>query len=122
MARAPDIQNFLGRLKNPQETLGTLYTVSGDEPLLVTEAMDGLRAAAAGRGYSERTSLVMDARSDWSAVMAATQNNSLFGESRLVDLKIPGGKPGKAGGDRSGESRVGRECVGTFVYRGTPST
>src|SRR3546814_12842130 len=41
----------------------------------------------------------MDARSDWSAVMAATQNNSLFGESRLVELKIPGGKPGKAGGD-----------------------
>jgi len=99
MARASDMDAFLGRLENAQEPLGALYTISGDEPLLVTEAMDGLRAAAMRRGYAERTSLVMDARSDWSAVMAATQNNSLFGEKRLIDLKIPAGKPGKTGGD-----------------------
>jgi DNA polymerase-3 subunit delta len=99
MARTADIGHELRRLNDPQEPLGVLYTVSGDEPLLVTEAMDGLRAAATRRNYNERTSLVLDARSDWSAVMAATRNNSLFGDSCLVDLKIPTGKPGKTGGD-----------------------
>ena len=63
----------------------------------MTEAIDALRAAAARAGYTERISLALDARSDWSAVTAATQNVSLFGDRRLIELKIPSGKPGKTG-------------------------
>src|SRR3546814_14051532 len=44
-------------------------------------------------------SLVMDARSDWSAVAAATQSVSLFGDRRWLEIKLPTGKPGKTGGD-----------------------
>jgi len=79
--------------------LASLYTLIGDEPLLVTEAMDGLRAAARAAGHTERTTLVMDARSDWSQALAATQTISLFGERRLLELKLPTGKPGKVGAD-----------------------
>ena len=80
-------------------TLAPLYTLIGDEPLLVTEAMDGLRAAARAAGHTERTTLVMDARADWGQALAATQTISLFGDRRLLELKLPTGKPGKAGAD-----------------------
>lgn len=102
MARGLDIDGLLRQLDQAREagrSLDGLYVISGDEPLLVTEALDALRATAAKAGYLERSTLVLDARSDWSAVMAATQNISLFGDRRLVELKIPGGKPGKTGGD-----------------------
>ncbi|ARP80915.1 DNA polymerase III subunit delta [Bordetella genomosp. 8] len=99
MAQTLDADRFADHLRRAGTRLAPLYTVSGDEPLLVTEAMDALRAAARAAGYTERTSLVMDARSDWSAVVAATQTVSLFGDRRLLELKIPTGKPGKAGGD-----------------------
>jgi len=79
--------------------LALLYTLIGDEPLLVIEAMDALRTAARAAGHTERTTLVMDARSDWSQVLAATQTISLFGERRLLELKVPTGKPGKPGAD-----------------------
>src|SRR5690606_12044581 len=69
------------------------------EPLLLTEALDTLRAAASQAGYGERVSLTLDSRSDWSTLIGATQNISLFGDRRLVDLHIPSGKPGKSGGE-----------------------
>ena len=65
----------------------------------MTEAVDALRAAGRNAGYTERLSMVMDARSDWSAVIAATQSVSLFGDRRILELKIPTGKPGKSGAD-----------------------
>mgnify|MGYP003582697792 CR=1 FL=1 len=99
MGRRLDVDSLLTNLKKTQQPLDTLYVVSGDEPLLVTETMDALRAAAIAAGYADRVSLVLDARSDWSAVNASTQNISLFGDRRLVELKIPAGKPGKTGSD-----------------------
>lgn len=100
MGRRQDSDSLLHQLKKttpPQ--LDSLYIVSGDEPLLVIETVDALRAGALAAGYGERTSLILDARSDWSAVIGATQNVSLFGDRRLVDIAIPTGKPGKNGGE-----------------------
>lgn len=99
MAAALDANRFADHLQRAGGRLAPLYTISGDEPLLVTETMDALRAAARAAGYSDRTSMVMDARSDWSAVTAATQSVSLFGDRRVLELKIPTGKPGKTGAD-----------------------
>ncbi|HUG59969.1 MAG TPA: DNA polymerase III subunit delta, partial [Candidimonas sp.] len=100
MGRRQDSDSLLHQLKKttpPQ--FDSLYIVSGDEPLLVIETVDALRAGALAAGYGERTSLILDARSDWSAVIGATQNVSLFGDRRLVDIAIPTGKPGKNGGE-----------------------
>lgn len=102
MTRGLDVEGLMQRLEHQQqagESLDGVYVISGDEPLLVTEALDALRALAGRAGYAERTSLVMDARSDWGAVTGATRNISLFGDRRLIELKIPGGKPGKTGAD-----------------------
>lgn len=99
MGQSFDADRLNDHLQRAGQRLAPLYTVSGDEPLLVIEATDALRSAARMAGYTERTSLVMDARSDWSAVFAATQSISLFGDKRILEIKLPTGKPGKIGGD-----------------------
>ncbi|KAA0910592.1 DNA polymerase III subunit delta [Pusillimonas sp. ANT_WB101] len=99
MGRRLDADSFVGQLSKSPVSLDTLYIVSGDEPLLAIEASDALRATAVREGYAERISLTLDARGDWSAIIGATQNVSLFGDRRLVDVAIPSGKPGKTGAD-----------------------
>ena len=99
MGRRLSLPDLNRQLAAQPPVLDGLYVLSGDEPLLLTEAADALRAAAAAAGFSQRTSLMLDARSDWSAVLAATQNISLFGDQTLLDLKLPSGKPGKTGAD-----------------------
>lgn len=100
MGRQLDADSLIGQLnRSSPPSLDSLYIVSGDEPLLAIEACDALRAAANRAGFSERISMTLDARSDWSAVIGATQNVSLFGDRRLVDVAIPSGKPGKTGAD-----------------------
>ncbi|MCB5362516.1 DNA polymerase III subunit delta [Pusillimonas sp. CC-YST705] len=99
MGRRLSLSDLNRQLAAQPASLDPLYVLSGDEPLLLTEAADSLRSAASAAGFSQRTSLMLDARSDWSAVLAATQNISLFGDQTLLDLKLPSGKPGRTGGD-----------------------
>ncbi len=81
-----------------QKGLRALYTLHGDEPLLVQEAGDAIRAAARAQGYTERTShTVAGAHFDWSEVLAAGGSLSLFADRQIVEIRIPSGKPGKDG-------------------------
>jgi DNA polymerase-3 subunit delta len=80
-------------------TLAPLYVLHGDEPLLVIEAADAIRAAARTRGFSEREVLVVTQYFKWSALAEAAGNMSLFGGDKLIDLRIPTGKPGREGSD-----------------------
>ena len=79
--------------------LAPFYLLHGAEPLLVIEAGDAIRAAAKAKGYSERTLLQFDARSDWGQLAEAAGTLSLFGDLRVLDIRLPGGKPGKPGAD-----------------------
>ena len=102
-----------------QKGLRPLYTLHGDEALLVQEAADAIRAAARAQGFSERTvHAVAGARFDWSAVLAAGQSMSLFAERQIVEIRIPSGKPGKDGGaalQQLAESAAGNTDVLTLV-------
>ena len=81
-----------------QKGLRPLYTLHGDEALLVQEAADAIRAAARTQGYTERTShTVAGAHFDWSEVLAAGGSLSLFADKQIVEVRIPSGKPGKDG-------------------------
>lgn len=81
-----------------QKGLKPLYTLHGDEPLLVQEAADAIRAAARAQGYTERTvHTVAGAHFDWSEVLAAGGSLSLFADKQIVEIRIPSGKPGKDG-------------------------
>lgn len=78
--------------------LRALYTLHGDEPLLVQEAQDTLRAVARAQGFGERSVYTASgAHFDWGEVLAACGSLSLFADKQLVELRIPGGKPGKDG-------------------------
>ena len=80
-----------------ERTLAPVYVVHGDEPLLALEAGDAIRAAARRAGCDEREVFVADAQFRWDAFRANNANLGLFGTRRLVDLRIPTGKPGIEG-------------------------
>jgi DNA polymerase-3 subunit delta len=81
-----------------ERELKPLYVLYGDDPLLVLEAADAIRAKARQSGYSEREVLTALAGFDWNQLLAAGGNLSLFGDRKLIDLRIPNGKPGREGG------------------------
>jgi DNA polymerase III subunit delta len=102
-----------------QRGLRPLYTLHGDEPLLVQEAADAIRAAARSQGYTERTvHTVAGAHFDWSAVLAAGGSLSLFADKQIVEVRIPSGKPGKDGStalQQLAESAAGNDSTLTLV-------
>jgi DNA polymerase-3 subunit delta len=102
-----------------QRGLRPLYTLHGDEPLLVQEAADAIRAAARAQGYTERTvHTVAGAHFDWSAVLAAGGSLSLFADKQVVEVRIPSGKPGKDGGaalQQIAEQAAGNDSTLTLV-------
>lgn len=102
-----------------QRGLRPLYTLHGDEPLLVQEAADAIRAAARAQGYTERTvHTVAGAHFDWSAVLAAGGSLSLFADKQVVEIRIPSGKPGKDGSgalQQVAEGAAGNDSTLTLV-------
>ncbi len=80
-----------------QKQLAPLYTVFGDEPLLAIEAADLIRAQARQTGYVEREIFTIDHHFNWQELQQSSNSLSLFGERRLMDMRIPSGKPGNQG-------------------------
>lgn len=80
-----------------QKDLAAIYFISGDEPLQVMEAADRIRQDARKRDYTEREVLDVDAQFDWNLLLDAGNSMSLFAEKRILELRLPSGKPGKAG-------------------------
>ncbi|RCS58489.1 DNA polymerase III subunit delta [Parvibium lacunae] len=81
-----------------QQPLAGLYVVMGDEPLLALEATDAIRQTARQQGYSEREVWSVERGFDWQALWQSCRNQSLFGNRKLVECRLPNGKPGKEGG------------------------
>ncbi len=79
-------------------SLAPLYVVTSDEHLLAQQAMDKIRNKARGAGYLEREVLTVDRSFRWGALLATYQSQSLFGDRKIIDLRITTGKPGKEGG------------------------
>lgn len=80
-----------------QKELAAIYFISGDEPLQVMEAADRIRNNARKRDYTEREVLDVDAQFDWNLLLDAGNSMSLFAEKRILELRLPTGKPGKVG-------------------------
>jgi DNA polymerase III subunit delta len=101
-----------------QKGLKSLYTLHGDEALLIQEAADAIRAAARAQGYTERVvHTVAGAHFDWSEVLASGGSMSLFGDKQIVEVRIPSGKPGKEGSpaiQQMAESSKGNDDVLTI--------
>ena len=78
------------------DRLDSVYLLAGDE-LLVLEAADALRAQARKLGYGEREVLEASQYFDWNDVARAGASMSLFASRRLIDLRLPTGRPGTEG-------------------------
>jgi DNA polymerase-3 subunit delta len=78
--------------------LKPLYVVFGDALLLAIEAADSIRAAARAAGYSERETFIAEQHFKWAELRNSAQSLSLFSSRKVIDLRIPSGKPGVEGG------------------------
>jgi len=98
-------EKLVGTLKNGP---AAVYLLSGDEPLTQGEAADAIRAAARAAGFTEREVFFIDRANTgpWDDIFAAAQALSLFATRRLLEIRIPGSKPGTDG------SRALQELVG----------
>ena len=77
--------------------LAPLYVVHGGALLLSIEAADAIRAAAHTAGYGEREVLTAEQGFQWAELRNSAQSMSLFSSRKLVELRIPSGKPGVEG-------------------------
>ncbi|MEQ1581042.1 MAG: DNA polymerase III subunit delta [Steroidobacteraceae bacterium] len=70
--------------------LSPVYLVTGDDPLLTSEACDAVRAKARAAGFTGRELHFVERGFDWSELRASTQSLSLFAERRIVEIRMPG--------------------------------
>src|SRR5258706_2743938 len=75
-----------------------LYAIHGAEALLALEAADLIRDRARKDGATEREIFYAEPGVDWNRLGASASNLSLFASKRLVEIRIPTGKPGTEGG------------------------
>jgi DNA polymerase-3 subunit delta len=89
-------EKLLGALRNGP---APVYLLSGDEPLTQGEAADAIRAAARAAGFTEREVFFVDRANTgpWDDIFASAQALSLFATRRLLEIRIPGSKPGTDG-------------------------
>lgn len=78
------------------DSLQPAYLLAGEQ-LLVLEAADALRAQARKLGYSEREVLDVGQHFDWNDLARAAAGMSLFATRRLIDFRLPTGRPGTEG-------------------------
>ncbi|MEM7364141.1 MAG: DNA polymerase III subunit delta [Pseudomonadota bacterium] len=74
----------------------TLYVVMGDEPLVVQESCDQIRAHLRGQGF-ERELFHVEGQFKWDEVLHSANSMGLFAEQKLLEVRIPNGKPGDSG-------------------------
>jgi len=78
-------------------SVASVYVIHGDEPLLALEAADAIRASARRQGCDEREVFSVERGFDWSELAQAGASQSLFGGRKIIELRIPSGKPGTQG-------------------------
>ena len=88
------------------------YLISGDEPLLTGEAADAVRAGARAAGFTEREVHFLERGAGWDDVRASAANLSLFGSRKLLEVRLPSGRPGAAGA----------AILVSLIERGDPDT
>ena len=83
--------------KHLQQSLAPIYLVGGDEPLQVQEACDAIRQTARQQGFTEREVRHVERGFAWQEVMQVADSMSLFGDRKILEIRMPTGKPGDEG-------------------------
>lgn len=77
--------------------LAPVYFITGDEPLQLGEAADAVRAAARHAGFAVREVITIESGHEWPQLSAEADALSIFADKKLIDLRLPSGKPGQEG-------------------------
>jgi DNA polymerase-3 subunit delta len=88
---------------NLSRQLAPIYLISGDEPLLVNEAADAVRARARAAGFTERELHVVERGFDWQALLAESRALSLFAQRKIIEIRMTNPAPGEQGGNAIGD-------------------
>jgi DNA polymerase III subunit delta len=91
-ARIADLSKLLAA-----SDLKPVWLIAGAEHLVVMEAADRLRARTRELGYAEREIHDVDNRFNWNDLAMSGAAMSLFATRRVIELRMPTGKPGKEG-------------------------
>ena len=75
-----------------QQSLQSIYLISGDETLLVEEACDAVVQKAREEGFIERSIHHIESGFKWHDVINDAASMSLFAERKVLDLRMPAGK------------------------------
>ncbi|QCP58880.1 DNA polymerase III subunit delta [Pantoea sp. SO10] len=79
-----------------REVLRACYFLTGNEPLLIQESADAIRATASAQGFEEHFSVTIDAQTDWDAIFVSCQSLSLFTQRQTLTLQLPENGPNAA--------------------------
>ena len=79
--------------------LGSIYLISGDEPLLVNEAADAIRERARKDGFTERDLHVVERGFDWDGLLTESRSLSLFAQRKIIEIRMANPTPGDKGGE-----------------------
>ena len=90
--RYSELESYLARAPLPP-----LWVITGEEPLLMLEAADSIRAKAREEGATEREVFNASALWDWSKLPESCQAMSLFGDKKIVELRLASPRPGVKG-------------------------
>jgi len=100
---AGELEAFLKTLAKGE--LAPVYLLAGEEPLQLQEAGDALRSRARALGFTEREVLDVEPHFDWDSLARSGASLSLFASRRLIELRLPTGKP-----DRDGSAAIIEWC------------
>jgi DNA polymerase-3 subunit delta len=105
---------------SPATALAPVYLVTGDEPLLVNEVLDTLRAAAIRCGCEEREAHAVERSFSWEEVTASLASRSLFSAGKLIEIRLSKPAPGDEG-SRQIRQLASRHADGNTVVIVTPA-
>jgi DNA polymerase-3 subunit delta len=90
-----DLEGVAQRLKasepgsSSKAALPKVILLNGNEPLLIEEALDGVRRALKEQGFTERLKYQLEAGFDWNQLTGVGQAMSLFAERRILEFRVP---------------------------------
>lgn len=85
---------FEGLQRHLQQGLSPLYVFTGDEYLLLQEGCDLVRQCARQNDFTQREIYTLDRNFKWETILNSTQTISLFGDKKIIELRIPTGRIG----------------------------
>ncbi len=74
-----------------------IYHLFGAEPLIIEETLTALRQQLQALGYSDRQKFHVETGFNWDELNSANQSLSLFSSQKIIELRMPTGKPGDKG-------------------------